>query len=357
MTPSLPLTIPAHRPANSGAGPESAPAILKSVGSSRGTPRRSATRPTPMSRSPSLGSTTPDLAQVTEILPKIGISKRRFKQVESICLIREQRASGRQELAFNARPFVLCGLPLRRPNSNQLAYTRRNGRFSLTIVGHPEYGLPYGQDRLIPIWVATLAVRQKSRVIQFHHLTEFLRYFDLPTTGFYYKRIAAAFQRIFGSTIFFGTNERRDQNVFLDWARFHFFDQLRLWYSRDGTPDTAPDIESQNTVTLSEAFFTEIQEHAIPIERRVVAALSNAPGVLDFYTWLVWKCWATRAGTVRIPLFGCHGLGHQLGTTEYARNRSFREKMNAWLKHVKVWWPECPASISSDGLYLTVIPR
>jgi hypothetical protein len=224
-------------------------------------------------------------------------------------------------------------------------------------VGHPEFGLPYGQDRLIPIWVATLALRQKSRVIRFHHLTEFLHYFDLPTTGFYYKRIASAFQRIFGATIFFGTDERRDRNVFLDWARFHFFDQLRLWYRRDETPDPTPESEFQNTITLSEAFFIEIQDHAIPIERRVVAALSNAPGVLDFYTWLVWKCWTSKSGMVRVPLFGCHGLAQQLGTADYSRDRSFREKVNSWLAQVRIWWPACPAYISSDGLYLTFVLR
>ncbi len=45
--------------------------------------------------------------------------------------------------------------------------------------------------------------------------TEFLYYFDLPTTGFYYKRIAFAFQRIFSAMIFFGTDERRGQNALL----------------------------------------------------------------------------------------------------------------------------------------------
>jgi hypothetical protein len=93
-------------------------------------------------------------ATIGEILPSVGISKRRFRQVESICLIREQRASGRQELAFNARPFVLCGLPLRRPPSSQVIHRRRNGNFFLHIVAHPDYGLPFGQDRLIPIWVS-----------------------------------------------------------------------------------------------------------------------------------------------------------------------------------------------------------
>ena len=65
-----------------------------------------------------------------------------MKQVESILLIREQREHGTQELAFQARPFILYGLPLRSPSLAQLSYTRRNGRFFLQIVAHPQYGLP-----------------------------------------------------------------------------------------------------------------------------------------------------------------------------------------------------------------------
>ena len=65
--------------------------------------------------------------------------------------IREERENGIQQLAFNARPFVLCGIPLRRPPITQLIHWRRNGRFFLDITGHPDFGLPFGQDRLIPI--------------------------------------------------------------------------------------------------------------------------------------------------------------------------------------------------------------
>jgi len=72
----------------------------------------------------------------------MGITKRRMKQVESVLLVREQRESQRQKLAFQARPFVLCGLPLRRPSPTQLGYARRNGNFFLQIVAHPEFGLP-----------------------------------------------------------------------------------------------------------------------------------------------------------------------------------------------------------------------
>jgi hypothetical protein len=49
-------------------------------------------------------------------------------------------------------------MELRRPPGTQLLHSRRNGRFCLDITGHPQFGLPFGQDRLIPIWVATLAL-------------------------------------------------------------------------------------------------------------------------------------------------------------------------------------------------------
>jgi hypothetical protein len=29
--------------------------------------------------------------------------------------VREERRNGKHELAFHARPFILCGIPLRRP--------------------------------------------------------------------------------------------------------------------------------------------------------------------------------------------------------------------------------------------------
>lgn len=77
------------------------------------------------------------------------------RRVDAVVPIREKRDSGTQELSFGARPFILCGLPIRRLPAGTLTYTRRNGRFFLEIVGHPEYGVPFGQDRLVLLWLAT----------------------------------------------------------------------------------------------------------------------------------------------------------------------------------------------------------
>jgi hypothetical protein len=88
-------------------------------------------------------------------------------------------------------------------------YTCRNGRFFLEIVGHPEFGAPFGQDRLVLLWLATRAVRNKSPVVGFESAAAILKEWRLPSNGEYYRRLAAPFKRVFTSTIFFGTRDDR----------------------------------------------------------------------------------------------------------------------------------------------------
>lgn len=298
------------------------------------------------------GSTLPS---VDSVLPQIHITKHRLKQLEAITLIREQRNNGNQALAYNARPFVLCGIPLRRPCQQELIYLRRNGRFFLEITGHPRFGLPYGQDRLIPIWIATLALQQRSRFVRFPSAAQMLEFFHLSKDGRHYRRIVEAFKRVFAATIFFGTEDNPDANPMTDFMRFNFFESMRLWFSGTGSEE-ATEHGEQNSITLSEAFYEEINQHRIPVEREVVAALANAPGVLDFYIWLVWKSWSVCGHAVRIPLVGPGGLTHQLGNAPYTLERTFRLTISRWLKTVHALWPDCSAKLSHDGHALIIRP-
>jgi hypothetical protein len=293
------------------------------------------------------GSALSSVASVRSILPSIGLTARRLKQVNSILLIREQREERKQDVAFNARPFVLCGIPLRPVPKDHLIHKRQNGSFFLHIVAHPDFGLPFGQDRLIPIWVATLALRQKSRTVRFESAAQILDFFRLPKDGRYYRRIAQGFQRIFASTIFFGTEDQPNGNRLIDWARFHFFDQLHLWFT-----DHAGD--PLNTITLSEAFYSEIDRHRVPMERQVVIALANSPGVLDFYVWIAWRSWVLKAGEACVPLFSAGGLRDQLGCRIHPEDRFLRRKINRWLHVIHAHWPQCPAKISADGQSLII---
>src|ERR1035437_8680472 len=106
-----------------------------------------------------------------------------------------------QNLGYSSRPFVLCGLPVKRPIPGSLLHERRNGQFVLQVTGHPSYGLPWGQDRLVPIFLATLAIRQQSARITFGSAAEMLDTFGMRQGGSQYRRLVASFQRIVGATI------------------------------------------------------------------------------------------------------------------------------------------------------------
>jgi hypothetical protein len=202
---------------------------------------------------------------------------------------------------------VLCGLPIRRPPAGTLQHIRRNGRFRLEVVAHPDYGLPFGQDRLIPLWVATLAVRQKSRTVLFRSAAEILDELDLPKDGPHYRRLVAGFKRIFTSTIYFGSDAAGGRQDVWDCRRFHFFDRLRIWCTgstEGGLVEPQPD---SNVISLSEPFWQEIQAHPIPVDLQVVRGLTNIPGCLDLYMWLCWRCFNAKR-TEDVPLFGPTGL-------------------------------------------------
>jgi len=294
------------------------------------------------------------LVPVGEILDSISITKRKLNQLDAIQLVRDQRENGKQDLAYHARPFVLCGLPLRRPPAGEMVHRRQNGKFFLEVVAHPRYGLPFGQDRLIPIWVATLAVKQKSRTVQFKTAAQLLEFLQLPKDGIHYRRLIQGFERIFAATIFFGTDEQRAGGQCFDWARFHFFDRMVLWFSRTDPQFSRRVPHQENTITLSEGFYEEVNQHPIPVERQAIAVLANAPGLLDFYVWVVWKAWTVKATPVRIPLFGSQGLQAQLGAASYSRDKRFRQTLRHWLGRIMLIWPECPTKLSDDGGFLII---
>ena len=134
------------------------------------------------------------------------VSKQRVRRAEAIASVRLKRQEAHQNLGFASRPFVLCGLPIKKPAAGQLLHERRNGQFFLQVTGHPSYGLPWGQDRLVPIFLATLAIRQQTQTIRFKSAAEMLDSFGMQQGGTQYRRLVAAFQRVFGATIFFGTD-------------------------------------------------------------------------------------------------------------------------------------------------------
>jgi len=243
------------------------------------------------------------------------VSRYRLKQAEGIALVRANREEGRQPLAF---------------------------------ASHPQFGLPFGQDRLVLIFLATLAVRQKSQAVRFRSAAEMLDTFGMAKGGKEYRRIVAAFERIFGATMFFSTESTRSTATVIHRSRFNFLKEAEIWYSRSG--DAPP---GQNAITLSDEFYSEIFSHPIPADLEAIRVLAAAPALLDLFMWLSYRCFVAK-GPESIPLFGPFGITQQLGCVEYSRPSRFRAMLEQWLQTIRALWPECPAGISGDGRLLWI---
>ena len=198
---------------------------------------------------------------------------------------------------------------------------------------HYETSVPR-EDRLIPL--GRTLKRDEFAAAQM------LDFFHLSKDGRHYRRIVEGFKRIFAATIFFGTEDQPSSSRLIDWARFHFFEHMRLWFAQ-GDAEEPEKSDEGNVITLTEAFYHEISKHPIPVEREVVAAFFSRA------SWIstcgsVWKSWSLRGRTARIPLLGPNGLTEQLGNSPYTVERTFRLTVSRWLRTVKALWPACPAS-------------
>jgi len=69
--------------------------------------------------------------------------------------------------------------------------------------------------------------------------------------GSQYRRLVAAVQRIFGATIFFGTDTQGERAAVVHRTRFNFMSEARIWYSSDPEQRLFPS-DCQNMIVLSD---------------------------------------------------------------------------------------------------------
>jgi hypothetical protein len=294
------------------------------------------------------------------------ISKRMRRRVEGVLSVRDQRDQRAQSLGYIGRPFVLCGLPFKKPKAGTSYYRRQNGDNVLEITGSPKYGLPFGMDLQVLVWVTTLAARAKAkdgtvpRVLEFSSGAEFLNAFGLQPDGKNYQRARRRFMRVFYATWFFSKNNQRDED---EAQRVNFFNRIHLWFSRDIHAPLLPSKEFRNSIELSDIFREDLEHHLPPVDLTAIATWSDKPTVAYFYTWLCWRCYTAR-GPVEIPLTGPSGLKAQCGFDGYEGERGprrFRQKITELLNHVREAWKECPVDLVHDdpvlGDYLLIKHR
>lgn len=279
------------------------------------------------------------------------MSTRRINVVERAVEAIDARNEGKQELAFGVRDFVICGLPYKRQKES--TFERRNGHHVLRLVSDPVFGLPFGQDRLISVWLATAFQAQgkpADNTIRFRSVSDILRAFGIPIDGREMSRLRQRIERVFGTT-YFAYDERRGREGMLA-GKYSLISVVDIWF-QDRGPLNQHTLW-QNRIVLEAKFADDLRRSAVPIDFQSIRTLKDKPMALDLYHWQAWRSWRLAAqGKAEQPisLFGEGGLLAQIGSS-VANIRKARQLLKRAQRYVQFVWPECPNEIKENTFLL-----
>ena len=243
-------------------------------------------------------------------------------------------------LGFLARAMVQATLPHKRVEG--AFFERRNGAFTLTLLAPPRIGLPYGSiPRLLLAWVATEAVRTKSRELELgDSMSAFMAQLDMARQGANITRLKDQTKRLFSSTV----NAIYDDGEKTAILNQTIADKTVLWWDAPAPEQAAL---WQSTVKLSEQFFAEVTAHPVPIDMRAILALKKSPLALDIYGWLTY-----RASYAKTPsTIPWEALAAQFGS-DYGRLRAFKAAFLTELRKVATTYTGAEFEVTEAGLVI-----
>lgn len=272
---------------------------------------------------------------------------KKFKRLyEDYLAMESESAREAGTLGFVARSLVLATMPHRK--IDDLHFQRKNGDFSLTLMAHPDYGLPYGSlPRLLMTYLTTEAIRTGEREILLGDtLSDFMAQLgEVPTGGRWgsITRVKNQTMRLFNANASIIKNSEKRSTG----GNVAVASKYDIWWDRD--PDQGTLFE--NYVKLSEEFYEEVSTYPVPIDLRAIKALKKSPMALDIYTWITYRMsYLDRVTAIPWPV-----LETQFGS-EYKRTRAFKEAFLKQLKAVQVIYPELRAVEEKRGLIIKPSP-
>jgi hypothetical protein len=197
---------------------------------------------------------------------------------------------------------VLCQtfLPYRNPGDEVTIWQQKQGNAHLAVSASPylnpktkEYevlGIPYGtKARLILAHINTQAIRTQSKIVDVEEsMTAFVKTIGLGTDGRTINEVKEQLRRLSASSLSVGFTDG-ERSVQVDFKIVRAFD---LWFPKT----TNQRVLWPSTVMLSDEYFNSLTNHAIPLDERALAALSNNAMAMDIYSWLAQRLHRIQPG-------------------------------------------------------------
>ena len=290
----------------------------------------------------------------------IGTLNKRIEKIISESLaIEYEDAKSAGMLGYMARSLVQATLPHSDPKTSY--FERTNGLVTLSIMGKPKVGIPYGSvPRTLLAWICSEAVLTGSSELNLgRSQSEFLEKLNMANNGNYIASLKKQAHRLFSSMISLSGESGHEiglENVLIAKRAFLFWnpknpDERSLW---------------ESTLTLTTDFFEEVTNAPVPVDLRVLNSLRQSPLAMDIYTWVCYRQFLMKVrsqGIVHIPWValkaqfgGGYGERGEIiadPALEEAREnqalRNFKHKFLKRLKEVAIMYPELADAISDNG--------
>jgi hypothetical protein len=263
----------------------------------------------------------------------------------------ETDGPGPEHLRYMPTPLAICGLPYKALPADQFEFERTQGRMAVTVTAgklrapdgrRVQQPVPYGpKARLIMAHLSTEALRSNSPIVETSEtLTGFMRDMGFDPRGGrngniepfkeQLRALAACHMEISA------WDGRRSGQIDVKPLK-----KVELWF-----PEQPGQLALWPTkITFSSEFFEQLQKHALPIDVRVLRALSNSARRLDLMMWITYRI--TRLNVPLVldwaPLKGQFGEG-------YTRERAFREALRDDIAALKELFPKAPFKLTERGL-------
>lgn len=282
-------------------------------------------------------------------MAKVNISdSRALDLIEAALEIEQLDALEAGEVGYMPRILVQTTLPYRDPKTK--VYERHNGDLKLSLLS--PNGVPFGSiPRFLVSYLATEAKRTGDRVVSLgHSQNEFVRLLGMTTAGGAQKdRMKQQAKRFFTTMMTMEVTRKDDkgrvleamENVLVAKKAFIFWqprhDELSLW---------------ESTMELTSDFFHECVTRPVPVDLRVMDALSPSPMAMDIYVWLTYRVVKAR----HVSTLPWQMLMKQFGSADGTEVRTFRRHFVRALKQVMEvsgWHPSISVD-DRDGL--TIYP-
>lgn len=257
-------------------------------------------------------------------------------------------------LAFTSATLIQTTFPHSSRAGKELVLINGNR----TVTMWCRHGLPHGTyPRLLMCWLTREALRRQTlpldeaRMIPLSgSLSSFLRELGIKHASGgeagTITAVKAQMKRLFSTHIGVDFTDVKPTHGF-GMEESKLVDKSHVWW--DEQPDGQ--IDFHGYITLSQEFYQDLVNNAVPLDARVLRELRRSPMALDIYSWLTYRVSYLRGITVIkwSQMRDQFGAGYP-DTPRGIRN--FRARFLDALDKVLAAWPTKTISVTANGIML-----